>query len=376
VQTISAIVFTSLTLIIPGRSAAAMSSLLLTDLSKMFGCYHLIMKGRKTIQAKQTKQSSSGAIQGKAVESILPNTRATSIAPTRKPKQIVETLSIAKPLIGAHTNGGITGAVKTALEIGAQSMQIFIGSPQTWKPPQPAGADIGQFKSDIKKYGLGPVFVHGNYLVNLASASRENLEKSVLNLYTALRLADQVGANGLVFHPGSAGSATRSEAIIRVLAALKVVLDGYSGQCRLLLEVCAGQGQTIGDDFSELGEILSEMDFDKRLGICWDTCHLYSAGYDVGTEKGLDRTVQEFEKYVGFEWLMAVHANDSKTPLGSKKDRHENIGQGHIGETAFRRMLQHPKLRHLPWILEVPGFENKGPDQKNIQILHRLASEI
>ncbi len=279
------------------------------------------------------------------------------------------------PLIGAHTNGGVTGAVKKALEIGAQSMQIFIGSPQTWHQPQPALKDIAQFKADVQAHGLGPVFVHGNYLVNLASASRENLEKSVLNMHTALRMADQVGAEGLVFHPGSAGSGSRSEAIIKILAALKVVLNGYDGRCKLLLEVCAGQGQTIGDEFSELGEILSEMDYDKRLGICWDTCHLYNAGYDVGSEKGLEKTIEEFEKEVGFEWLFAVHANDSKNPLGARKDRHENIGQGHIGEEAFRRMLQHPKLRHLPWILEVPGFEDKGPDQKNIQLLHRLAND-
>lgn len=279
------------------------------------------------------------------------------------------------PLIGAHTNGGIVGAVKTALEIGAQSMQIFIGSPQTWKPPQPNLGDIEKFKTDIKKHELGPVFVHGNYLVNLASASRENLEKSVLNLHTALILSDQIGADGLVFHPGSAGSASRAEAIVKVLAALQVVLKDYHGRCRLLLEVCAGQGQTIGDDFSELGEILSEMDYDKRLGICWDTCHLFNAGYDVASEKGLEKTIDEFEKLVGFDWLFAVHANDSKNPLGARKDRHENIGQGHIGEDAFRRMLKHPKLRHLPWILEVPGFENKGPDQKNIQLLHKLAND-
>jgi apurinic endonuclease APN1 len=278
------------------------------------------------------------------------------------------------PSIGAHTNGGITGAVKTALEIGAQSMQIFIGSPQTWRPPQPAPADIIKFREDVKKAKLGPVFVHGNYLVNLATSSQENLEKSVLNLHTALRLADQIGAEGLIFHPGSAGNASRAEAIVKVLAAMSVVLKGYTGRCRLLMEVCAGQGQTIGDDFSELGEIISELDYDQRVGVAWDTCHLFNAGFDVSSEKGLEKTIADFEKHVGFEWLFAVHANDSKNPLGSRKDRHENIGEGYIGEAAFRRMLHHPKLRALPWILEVPGFEDKGPDRKNIEILHRLSN--
>lgn len=278
------------------------------------------------------------------------------------------------PLIGAHTHGGIRGAVKHALEIGAQSMQIFIGSPQTWRPPEPAAGDIVRFRTDVEAEKLGPVFVHGNYLVNLATSSKENLEKSVLNLHSALRLADQVGAQGLIFHPGSAGNGSRSEAIVKILAAMTVVLKDYDGKCKLLIEVTAGSGNVIGDRFHEIGEIISELDYDKRLGVCWDTCHLFNAGYDVSSEKGLAKTIDEFEKLVGFEWLFAVHANDSKTPFGSKKDRHENIGQGYIGEQAFGRMLRRPELRSLPWILEVPGFDEKGPDRKNIEILKRLSS--
>ncbi|MBX9666001.1 MAG: deoxyribonuclease IV [Candidatus Obscuribacterales bacterium] len=279
-----------------------------------------------------------------------------------------------KLCIGAHVNGGITGAVSKALEIGAQPMQIFIGSPQTWRPPQPAPPDMQKFKTDVKKEKLGPVFVHGNYLVNLASSSKENLEKSVINLHTALRLADQVGAEGLIFHPGSAGSGSHTDAMTKILAAIQVVFQGYCGSCKLVLEVCAGQGGTIGDKFSELAEIINESGQDRRLAICWDTCHLFSAGYDVASEEGLAKTIDEFERLIGFDWLVAIHANDSKNPLGARKDRHENIGAGYIGEEAFRRMLHHPSLRMQPWILEVPGFDNKGPDRKNIEILHRLAT--
>lgn len=281
----------------------------------------------------------------------------------------------AVPLIGGHCHGGITGAVKSALEIGAQAMQIFIGSPQTWREPQPAPSDMTRFKADVIKEGLGPVFVHGNYLVNLASSSQDNLHKSVLNMHKALRLADQCGADGLIFHPGSARGTTRADAITKILAAIVVILKDYDGHCKLLMEVTAGQGQTIGDRFSELGEIIKELDYDKRLGVCWDTCHLFCAGYDVATEKGLAKTISDFEKEVGFEWLVSIHANDSKAPLGSKRDRHENIGQGYIGEAAFRRMLHQPELRPLPWILEVPGFADKGPDRKNIEILHRLFAD-
>lgn len=276
-------------------------------------------------------------------------------------------------IIGAHVTGGLKGAVKKALEIGAQTMQVFIGSPQTWKEPSPARADVSAFISGVKQHSLGPVFVHGNYLVNIASSSLENLSKSVSNLHTALRLSDDVGAQGLIFHPGSAGTVGYDEAIRRVLRSLELVLDGYNGRCRLLLEVCAGQGQTIGDRFSEFADILSAMGHDKRLGVCWDTCHLYNAGYDVASADGLEKTIDEFDRLVGFDWLFAIHANDSKTALGARRDRHENIGKGHIGRSGFKRMLRHPQLSGLPWILEVPGFDNKGPDKANIDILRELA---
>jgi len=276
-------------------------------------------------------------------------------------------------VIGAHCKGGLKGAVAHAQEIGAQTLQIFIGSPQTWKLAPPAKDDVRGFVSGIENNDLGPVFVHGNYLVNLATASPENLSKSIENLSLALRLSDAAGAQGLIFHPGSAMKSSYEEALARFLKALEVVLDGYKGKCKLLLEVCAGQGQTIGDKFCEFRDILSAFGFDKRLGVCWDTCHLFNAGYDIASAEGLKRTIDEFEKEVGFDWLYAVHANDSKNPLGARKDRHENIGKGHIGEAGFRRMLHHRRLRNLPWILEVPGFEDKGPDKKNVDILRRLS---
>lgn len=291
------------------------------------------------------------------------------MSPTKKKKP-----AGAGPSIGAHVTGGMKGAVARALEIGARSVQIFIGSPQTWKAPSPQRADYDAFVQGVRAHALGPVFVHGSYLVNLASPSKVNLDKSVASLTAQLRMADEAGAEGLVFHPGSAGTASYDEALKRVLASLEAVLDGYTGRCRLLLEVCAGQGETIGDRFSEFADILGAMGYDRRLGVCWDTCHLFNAGYDVSTAKGLERTVDEFGELIGFDWLLCVHANDSKTPLGARRDRHENIGKGHIGEEAFARMLHHPRLRDLPWLLEVPGFEKKGPDAQNIRILQRLAA--
>lgn len=277
-------------------------------------------------------------------------------------------------VVGAHCSGGAKGCVASAHKIGAQAIQIFLGSPQSWKEPTLATTDLTNLAKTVKQDKLGPLFVHGNYLVNLASASKENLTKSVGNLALSLRLADTAGAQGLVFHPGSAGQATYQDALARVVDSVETVLSGYKGSCRLLLEVCAGQGQTIGCNFQQFADILKALDYDERIGVCWDTCHLFNAGYDVSSDKGLEATVAEFDALVGFQWLFAIHANDSKTPLGARRDRHENIGMGHIGRAGFSRMLHHPRLRHLPWILEVPGFENKGPDRQNIETMHELAN--
>lgn len=287
----------------------------------------------------------------------------------RKP----EASSKAIPKIGGHVSGGLKSAVRKAEEIGAETMQIFLGSPQMWKEPSHTVQDVRDFRKSVAEKELGPVFVHGNYLVNLASTNPEFLVKGITNLRANLFLSDQIGAQGLIFHPGSAGANTKIDAVKLVVKAMEVVLDDYEGDCKLVLEVCAGQGQTVGDTFEELAAILKAFGNDKRLAICWDTCHLYSAGYDVATAEGLKRTIDQFDKHVGFEWLVAIHANDSKTPLGSRRDRHENIGEGHIGEKAFGRMINDEHLRDKPWILEVPGFEKKGPDRANIDILRRLA---
>jgi deoxyribonuclease IV len=277
------------------------------------------------------------------------------------------------PSIGAHVKGGIKGGVVHALEIGAQSMQVFVGSPQMWGTPKYPDDEVTGFREGVANQGLGPVFVHGIYLVNLASGNEPIYKRSVSALRSQLQWSNRIGAQGLIFHPGSALTDSYEVAIGRVVTALAAVLEGYEGSTKILLEVCAGQGQTIGDQFEELADIIHALGNDERLGVCWDTCHLFNAGFDISTKEGLDETVESFEQIVGFDRLHAIHANDSKTALGARVDRHENIGQGHIGEEAFRRMLNHPKLRDLPWILEVPGMDKKGPDVANIQILHRLA---
>ncbi|MCC7527354.1 MAG: deoxyribonuclease IV [Candidatus Melainabacteria bacterium] len=297
--------------------------------------------------------------------------------PTTKTMQAANATSNPKGetlLFGGHVNGGIKGSVSKAEEIGAQVMQIFLGSPQSWQDAFPLDRDVDLFVLQVAEKKLGPVFVHGNYLVNLASNDPTNLEKSIHKLRHTLFLSDRIGAQALIFHPGAAGQTSKPEALKKVVASIKEVLKGYKGDTKLALEVCAGAGTTIGDSFSDLSTIIEHLNGDERIVVCLDTCHLYAAGYDVASASGLKATIAEFEKEVGFGRLVAIHANDSKTPLGARKDRHENIGKGCIGEDGFRRMLQHKALRHVPWILEVPGFAEKGPDRENLEILRRLAS--
>jgi deoxyribonuclease IV len=277
------------------------------------------------------------------------------------------------PRIGAHVGGGLKGAVARALAIRAEALQIFVGSPQTWRPPNPKPNEVAAFRSGVAAAGLGPVFVHGIYLINIAAERPDVYGKSIASLVEQVNWASRVGATGLIFHPGSAGNSPYPEALERAVQALEQVLTGAEPGARILLEVCAGQGQTIGRQFCQLGDIINALGRDERLGVCWDTCHLFNAGYDIASAAGLEQTLEEMDREVGLDRLAAVHANDSKNPLGSNLDRHENIGQGHLGEDSFARLLEHPALAEAPFLLEVPGFDGQGPDLANIAILRRLA---
>ena len=275
--------------------------------------------------------------------------------------------------IGAHVVGGVKGGVARALQIQAEALQIFVGSPQTWRSPNPKDAEVEAFRAAVAAEGLEPVFVHAIYLINLAAERPENYEKSVRCLVEQVTWAGRVGAAGLIFHPGSAGSANYPEALERVVAALESALAQAEGDAQIVLEVCAGQGQTLGSTFRQLADMIEGVGGSERLAVCWDTCHLFAAGYDIADADGLERTVDEMDRVLGLERLVAIHANDSKFPLGSGRDRHENIGHGYIGEAAFARLLGHPALERVPFLLEVPGFEGNGPDLANVATLRRLA---
>ena len=279
--------------------------------------------------------------------------------------------------IGAHvsTAGGISKAIARAQDIGCEAIQIFGSSPQSWAFKPVPESEKEAYRQGISEAGLGPVFLHAIYLINLGTPDLAILEKGVRSLIDHMGLAADIGAAGLIFHPGSHKGAGYEAILPQTVAAIKQVLENSPEGPYLVVENTAGMGQHIGARFQELGGILERVD-SPRLKICLDTQHTFAAGYDLATPNGIEATLAEFDELVGVENLVAVHANDSKRVLGSGVDRHDNIGEGFIGEEGFETIMGNPAFRDVPFFLEVPGFEGKGPDSQNIQILKDIRQRL
>ena len=278
--------------------------------------------------------------------------------------------------IGAHvsTSGGISKAVARGQEIGCETIQIFGSSPQSWAFKPVPGEQIELFKQGLADAGMGPVFLHAIYLINLGTANKENLKKGIDSLVNYMTLAADIGAAGVIVHPGSHGGRSFDAVLDQVVEAIKIVLDtSPEGPC-LAVENMAGMGQHIGAKFDELGEILKAVD-NPRLKICLDTQHSFAAGYDLTSPAGIQAMLDELDAGPGSGNVAAIHANDSKRVCGSGIDRHDNIGDGFIGEEGFAAIMANPAFAQVPFLLEVPGFEGKGPDQQNIDILKKLRGQ-
>ena len=279
--------------------------------------------------------------------------------------------------IGAHTSiaGGLVNAVNEALELGCNTLQIFSRSPRMWRSPPLDPNGIAELKDARAEHDLSPLVIHGNYLTNMAAADPGVRKKSIEAFRDEVRRALLIGAEYLVIHPGSHRGQTLDKAMNVLASSITRAVRGLSWNgLQLLLENTAGGGQSIGRDFSELAE-LSERIQQKAaipVGFCVDTAHCFEAGYDVSTKLGLKKTTDLIEGSIGFDNVEVIHANDSRTPLGSHADRHEHIGEGEIGSDAFRRILNHPKWRAKPFILETPADEN-GTHRKNVQALKSLS---
>ncbi len=275
--------------------------------------------------------------------------------------------------IGAHVSaaGGVDKSIDRAQEIGAECVQIFASGPQSWAFRPASEEHVLAFKEKATKYDIGPNFLHGIYLVNLGSPQTENLNRSRAALVNYLNVASQIGAEGVIFHSGSHKGAGFDAVVHQTVARLAEVLENSPENTQLIIENCAGMGNQIGATFQEIGQIIKAL-ASPRVKVCLDTQHSYAAGYDVSSEKGLQQTMEEFDREIGFENLVAVHANDSKIPFGGGVDRHENIGEGNIGIEGFEIIMAHPAFQNIPFLLEVPGNEKSGPDKQNIDRLKQI----
>ena len=279
--------------------------------------------------------------------------------------------------IGAHVSsaGGPANVFPRAAAIEAEAVQLFISAPQQWKPPALTEVQVADFRAAREAVGI-PAFFHGVYLMNFGSADDALLNRSVASLRSYLRWADELGVVGTIFHTGSHLGAGFDAVLPRIVARLREAMDGSPNDSRVILENNAGQGNCIGRTFGELGAIIRGLDGDPRLGVCLDTCHAFAMGYDLSTREGCELAMTEFDREIGFDRLLAVHANDSKMPLGGVRDRHANIGDGEIGLEGFRTLMGHAAFKDVPFLLEVPGIEGDGPDLENINRLKRLRGEV
>ncbi len=283
----------------------------------------------------------------------------------------------ALPLIGAHVSsaGGPQKLFAKANDIGAEAVQMFISAPQQWKAPVLTDEAVDGFLATKAEAGL-PVFFHGVYLMNFGSQDAAILEKSVTSLTTYLRWADRLGVKGTIFHVGSHLGLGFEAVLPQMCKLLRQALDEAGNESWLILENNAGVGNCCGRNFAEIGAIIRGLDSDARVRVCIDTCHAFAMGYDISTPAGCEAAMNEFEREIGLDRLVAVHANDSKTPLGGIRDRHENIGDGEIGYDGFKAVMSHPAFAGIPFLLEVPGMDKNGPDAENINRLRRIRDEI
>jgi len=281
-----------------------------------------------------------------------------------------------KNLIGAHVSsaGGPHKAIERAAELGVLAFQTFGSSPKQYQVTEPKEEDVAAFKEMRKKAGITHVFLHGPYLVNLASSTPAVRHSSRTALAGHLRIAQRLGVDGVIFHVGSVGKGNgREDALDRVIKGMKEVLEKVPGTADLILENGSGGGGKIGATVEDLAAIVKGVD-SARVGVCVDTCHAYAAGVLVCTEEGVNDFFDNWEQELGEGVLRALHANDSKGAAGSYLDRHENIGEGFIGKEGFENLSKDPRASAVPWILEVPGFEGEGPDKKNVDILRKIIS--
>lgn len=278
--------------------------------------------------------------------------------------------------LGAHVSisGSLDLAVDRAQALGCECLQIFYGSPRQWRLISYSDEVIARFVRKRRAAHLDPLVAHGAYLVNLATPNREYRRRSVASLLATTRGVERLAGLGAVTHLGSRMGASRRDALRRIAGSVRDIL-AQTDRVMVLLENSAGAGGFLGAAFEDFGDIVDLLGGEPRVGACLDTAHLFAAGWDLRQREGVDAMVDAFDRAAGWERVRVLHLNDSKESLGSHLDRHENIGEGYLGIDGFRAIVTHPLLRTLPGIIETPGFDQQGPDRKNLARLRRLRGD-
>jgi deoxyribonuclease-4 len=274
-------------------------------------------------------------------------------------------------LIGAHvsTSGGLVKAWERGVEFGCDAIQVFNQSPRMWRPTQYKDKDLAEFRARMADGPIESVVIHAVYLINAASKDPEIRKKSLASLTHALRVGDAIGADGVVFHPGSTVGENHDEALERVGEAIRHVL-GESESCPLLLEDTAGAGNTLGRDFHELARLIELGGGGDRLGVCLDCCHMYASGYDIRTADKLTGVIDDCLSVVGVGRVRCLHVNDCATPLGANRDRHALLPDGELGERGLAAFLSEPRFDDLPALLE--GGSGQGANTQQVELAREL----
>src|SRR2546423_1661123 len=290
------------------------------------------------------------------------------------------------PLLGAHMSvaGGVPRAVDRAVAHRCEALQIFAKNANQWRGRVLQADEIREVRARVKASGIGPVVPHASYLINLATTSRELRRQSLDAMGDELDRAEALGLLGVVLHPGCFTAGSEADGLKLIAEGLLDLLrERRRGRTMVLLEHTAGQGTALGSTFEQLASIIGKMDDHRRVGVCLDTCHLLASGYDIRSPEGYASTFGQFGRLVGFDRLKVFHLNDSKKPLGSRVDRHQHIGEGCLGLEPFRRIVNDPRFRALPMLLETPKTEGRSPnviqvdplDERNLNTLRALVTD-
>ncbi|MBI4982792.1 MAG: deoxyribonuclease IV [Candidatus Omnitrophica bacterium] len=277
-------------------------------------------------------------------------------------------------LLGVHVSaeGKIYESLERAKKLGCNTMQIFSRSPQRWRESRLGAQDIQEFIRRNDKLNIRPVFIHIPYLINLASPDFKLYKASIKAYIEDILEADALGVDFIVTHMGSHKETSEAQGLKRLTKAINIILE-RTKNCKvgILLENTSGSGSWLGYKFSHQKAVFEGADYNRRLGLCLDTAHAYLAGFDLSTQIGLEELLNEIEDNVGLKYIKLIHFNDAQGALGSHHDRHAHIGKGGIGMEGMKRIINHPALKNVPFILETPK-ETLKSDQLNLRLVKKL----